>query len=476
MEWNGGIMRKKLFSSFIVFALVLSLTFSTTSKAYAMGGFGEIILGTGAVIAVEEAIAWTLLACGLTAGADAVYRNQDELKEWANARLEDIKKFGNDAIEFGSDVVAGLDDWFTGVANGIMDTGSKCWDMVKSFAGGIWSKLSSPDLPFGGANIEGGRILEQGIFREVSGGWNPSYSYTATTAVRGDGKFVTRVRNKTREVISDKPFDWIITTTYLTGSKAGKTEIDTMRINVGSDGCAFVSSTLTDLVNEGNIDTPMKEQLFGDAGAIAGDYTTVGGVNDAYDKQQTLTDYDLLNKVGAGTHVGAGMIGLEWQQLMDKDKIEVDSNTGVVSGSIAGSLAGVCAGEMSWADSLDKVGVVPIIGSNVIDDAGVTDKPRPQKPNNPEMDGNYIFDLRHIFPFCLPFDLVDFLACLSAPPETPKFTIEIPSFNSDMSIKWNKLELDFSQFNQVAVWVRNMELFAFIVGLAMITRSKIIRG
>lgn len=80
-----------------------------------------------------------------------------------------------------------------------------------------------------------------------------------------------------------------------------------------------------------------------------------------------------------------------------------------------------------------------------------------------------------MFPFCLPFDLIDFIKVLDAPAEAPKFTIPF-KYPTRSGTATYDIVIDLSSFNSVAELLRDMECLAFIVGLIMITRSRMIRG
>lgn len=80
--------------------------------------------------------------------------------------------------------------------------------------------------------------------------------------------------------------------------------------------------------------------------------------------------------------------------------------------------------------------------------------------------------LQDVFPFCIPFDIYAFFECLAADPVAPSFTwrFYVPGICDE------EIELDLSEFDTVAQIVRTMELLAFIVGLALVTRDKFLRG
>ena len=80
-------------------------------------------------------------------------------------------------------------------------------------------------------------------------------------------------------------------------------------------------------------------------------------------------------------------------------------------------------------------------------------------------------DWKGVFPFCVPFDLIDFLSILSASTQAPKFTWR---FYVPKVVDYN-IEIDLSPFDSVAEIVRTMELLAFCIGLILLTRN-IIRG
>lgn len=86
--------------------------------------------------------------------------------------------------------------------------------------------------------------------------------------------------------------------------------------------------------------------------------------------------------------------------------------------------------------------------------------------------GDYtVMGLQSVFPFCIPFDLYNFVGCLAADPVAPSFTwrFYVPGICDET------IEIDLSQFDQAAQILRTMELLLFCVGLAFVTR-KIIRG
>lgn len=113
----------------------------------------------------------------------------------------------------------------------------------------------------------------------------------------------------------------------------------------------------------------------------------------------------------------------------------------------------------------------------VTDDEPVVDPSGPSDPTDPTEDPEaipedmapYIFDLREIFPFCIPFDLYDFLTCLNASPVAPViyWEIQLPGGGS------YPLDLDLSPFDSVAQLLRRLQLLAFCIALGIKTRDLI---
>lgn len=90
---------------------------------------------------------------------------------------------------------------------------------------------------------------------------------------------------------------------------------------------------------------------------------------------------------------------------------------------------------------------------------------------DPEEDADkYKRDLRQVFPFCLPFDLIALLEALDAEPVTPcfDFPFVVEALNINMVIK-----IDLSFLDDVAAMMRTFETIGFIITLITITHKLI---
>lgn len=134
-----------------------------------------------------------------------------------------------------------------------------------------------------------------------------------------------------------------------------------------------------------------------------------------------------------------------------------------------------------WGESLEDI-VTETIPENYMDsditytgeesatEQYVEDDTLTEINSNP---GDYqVTGLTSVFPFCIPFDIYSFFECLAAEPVAPSFEwrFYVPRICDETIV------LDLSQFDTVAQIVRTMELLAFIVGLAFVTRDKMIKG
>ena len=97
-------------------------------------------------------------------------------------------------------------------------------------------------------------------------------------------------------------------------------------------------------------------------------------------------------------------------------------------------------------------------------------EPNPE-PGENEDNGKFTADLKTLFPFCIPFDLVDCFKLFNAEPETPRIEVPMHFGIIDVDYTW---VIDLKDFDSVAVICRSMFLILFLIGLALAT-SKVIK-
>lgn len=113
---------------------------------------------------------------------------------------------------------------------------------------------------------------------------------------------------------------------------------------------------------------------------------------------------------------------------------------------------------------------------------GDTDPDNPETPTPEEEASPYKADLREIFPFCIPFDLIHLLKVFDAEAEAPVF--EFP-LDIEMDNPWtgekvvdyhHTFELDMADYEPVIKILRIFQVIFFIIALMLITRQQMIKG
>lgn len=468
---------KKIYKRVLALLLVCVIVSSTTYKAHAAAA-------VPVVVSAGEAIAYVLGILGITAGAGYVIDKKEEIASWGSDQIVKLKewtKTNSDKVNAwgaatSQEIESSIDAWFEKLRTGTLDTASAVWDSIKAWGGSIYDKLhassSAPD--------------SIGAFKKISAGrysfiWSPGgtqSSLDVDSSVYVASIYFTKEAYSSYFLyaISTKPFKFRATYTHNLDNLSYR---DASFKTVGGTGY-YVSSYITgEFSYERSLacDLPpticfdgKKADIGGDVLAYllgvatdvpSSDYTTVGGVSDIYDRDKSL---DNIGVAVPGIAAGATDIPIDW---------------GLV-GDIAGTLTDVRAGVKDIADALADAKVFPIdtTRDTVIDSDGdlSNDKAKddviPAVPNVGTLDDYKLAGLEKVFPFCIPFDLIAFLGCLSAAPEAPAFDWVFPLPGKDG--KEYTLHVDLSPWEPVAKIARTMETLAFCIGLVMITREKMI--
>lgn len=110
------------------------------------------------------------------------------------------------------------------------------------------------------------------------------------------------------------------------------------------------------------------------------------------------------------------------------------------------------------------------------------DPDNPETPTPEEEASPYKADLREIFPFCIPFDLIHLLKVFEADAEAPVF--EFP-LDIELDNPWtgekvvdyhHTFKLDMSDYEPVIKILRIFQVVFFIIALMLITRQQMIKG
>lgn len=525
----GGAFLKKS-KNIICLLLVLSVLMSNVQQYKAMGVSGVIGGGGTALVSVAEAFAWLLGVCGIVGVSSEIYENIDSIKEFGNDCIDDFSEFIKSSVDIISVTVDDVTDWISSVASGVLDTASDCFVAFKMWVSSIYADIRAgvQDSPYkllvGGvtvpccanarenhiANGISANILFDGnelslfmsdsfqvllsdvcassdvylvLFVNISAS-NTSFNdvsivvcsaepFTITVGgyskYKSDTEYISEVLNGDRSVklengdivyfTSPAVADYISSSDFKPKMLTSDSVIDVpsyVNLIVAYEDKSFSESSVNDYV---------AETIFGSSVAIpVPDYGTVdSGVSDIYDRDN---DLDNLSFVPPLIDVNNGSnVPIDWEN--------VNAN-----GGVAGVLSDVNAGTNTYEDLLDISDVIATdTSTDTVVGNDITDVPITDVQTDVGEINDYTLDLTTVFPFCLPFDLYDFVSVLCAEPTAPNFTWVIPLKSSTFGIDEEyEFVVDLSAFDDVMSVVRDMELFAFIVGLIIATRSKFIRA
>lgn len=183
---------------------------------------------------------------------------------------------------------------------------------------------------------------------------------------------------------------------------------------------------------------------------------------------------------GAKLKARAGVRSIARDPLADIVTPTTDYVNGILGGNITITLPtdltdvinGLRSDVIDLSDAIAKLKVIPV---DTTDTAEIEQAIAAVKQPAGEID-QFQLSLADFFPFCLPFDFVDFLKVLQAEPQAPSITFKFPVGYGRAGVTWEEYEIDLSVFDDVAYWVRRMELLVFIVSLILATRSMFIRS
>lgn len=461
----------------VCFLLSVFLAAGSVTTSYASA---SVVIGGGVAVGVEYAFAWLLGAVGLTAASVAVYENADSIKAWGAKQNREFCQWvqtNADAYNEWADVTEDkINAWCDRVAKGVIDKGSNVWAAFKVWASSIYvhSGITAPSPAIGTSTY----VAPHGfLMNDSKYNYFVNFSdYPMWVCWLGESYMGTKVNQCVVALSTGKIsfIDCVFSTNsagtvngYRLSYSAGVTAdgyyylvgsvVDTLRF-VSGGGIAHYSNDI-DYGKVISID-----RGFDITTDVEDEYAYVGGVSDVFDRDGSL---DNLDFVGVGSLADVTDIPVVWTGEDD----------------LADALSRVVAGTDSWADVLENVGVIVVdrFGDTVIDDEGVTDDsiagvlPALPPPVPSDVKDYTVDGLSSLFPFCLPFDLIDFFGILAAEPQAPKFTWTFfyPSLDG---LKSYDLEIDLSPFDSVARLLRDLECILFVVGLILITRDQMIKG
>lgn len=148
------------------------------------------------------------------------------------------------------------------------------------------------------------------------------------------------------------------------------------------------------------------------------------------------------------------------EQSLEGVQEGIETQTGIISGAI----------DQATSDVVDAIGEQTATLDQTLTDTAesVQDIAEALQPGEIEPKK---FDLRGLFPFCIPFDIHNLLQKFQAEPVAPH--VQLPFVIQSIGFSYT-FDLDFSAFDSVAAVMRTVEFIVFAIGLAWAT-SKVIK-
>lgn len=488
-------IKKRFLALLLSCAIVTGVTSTSVRDAYATSA--GIIIGGGAVVGAETAFAYLLGIMGITAASAAVYENRDALISWGSTQLSKFKTWAGEkkdtlgawAGSTAEEINATISSWCEKLSAGTLDKSDAAWAAMKQWLAGETYVSSGGDeiynnMPWYGKNttfpvgtrdwkvsFPDGISKEFGLYTlgNASDGWRAVLVFQDLPIT------IERLRDGTREQT------WKFTSKNKPGSSNSLTYNGAVYYFLQT-GNTIMPSVLpnylgTDISHDNFKETAVRAFADGVTGVVGGtgDYTYAGGISNVLGGAGTLDNVDV---VGTGSKAGDTDVVISWPRDYAFDQV----------------LGGVASGDKTWADAIGSLGVGVVDktaeGDKVIGNDGVTDKawtyadvttPDITIPGTGEAEASKnlkdytLAGLEKVFPFCLPFDLIDFIKVLEAPAQAPHFVLPL-KYPTLSGMATYEIDIDLSRFDDVASLLRDMECLLFIVGLIMITRSRMIRG
>lgn len=472
-------MKKRVASALLSLIIAVGVTIGTYNNSYASAE--GVIIG-GAAVSAGEAVAFLLGAFGLTAASAAVYDNIDSIKAWGASQLETftastVGKLAEPAAQekARNDIAV----WVDNARKGVIDNSSVVWSYWKQWAGSLTTQtIEHTTGGVGGLPAYAAMATDPAVISafqlDIKTSGSPVYLIAVNEGQNGIGyEFISlsffsgtyydtyynhsdEVWGRSRRLAFYNPdyttVDYYYDTLFLSDRMSDYSILFDLSIDqLPKDTSIPPTEIFKEFLLNNVINPPT---------VVPPDYTlSPTGLSNVFERDHSFDNVGLFNP---GAVAGNPNVTIDWEKL----------------GDLVSVLGGLAAGELDGTKALEQAGVrvVDRATDHVVDDSGVTDIPIADVVvDTSEFDDYTLPGLQTLFPFCLPFDMIDFLNVLSASPQAPHLQVPL---KYPTSSGWNEyvFDIDFSQFDDVAALLRSCECLLFIVGLIMITRDKMIRG
>lgn len=480
------------------------LVFNGGYKSY-VDAFSLAVIGT---VTLGEAILYCAATLGTVWAASEVYEHSDSLEIAGEQMLTDFQEWCLDCSDYINVTTYEIEEWLAQVCEGTLDKGCEVWDAFKDYIVSINvtqgemvlnnKGVQSVDVSFEDVKSVMKKIDYTSLSKlvvNVPAFFHSDFSASANEEfyLANDGHTVSVSINCT-----DQSVGVVCTNAYANSPNL-----------IGAYGVGGVSLYLYD----GNPyiycrDIMYNSCVLDNCPSFGGSYCGNSGKVFADAQYQINIDcssgqlYYLFpqnTKRLVELIIASGVVNGYWDfsipvpdwgiaddVVIDKnvqDVIERDGNLDNVDvwgyNDLTLDKDGVIS--IPWENVHPKDLVEPYVGGqtiaiDVVDGVVVgTDTPVEDVPEEQVVlrDSYTIPKLETVFPFCIPFDLVNIFRIFKADAKAPCFTWTFTFWLGEF--KTYDLDIDLSPFDTVAEILRTMELILFLVGLTIKTRD-LIRG
>lgn len=435
------------------------LTFSCVASSYYKTA--HAIEWLGGALAFEEALKWTLALLGITATAGMTDAYWDQYGD----------EFTEYAIENGATQTE-VAEWQLKLCEGVLDKASSVWDSFKTWASSLVSGSSGSD---GSINIG----LYDGItFGEclpvINNYFGTNFSISSSNSYYNEPVYTILINSNNPKFcfvfVQNETINLFHYTTYVFTPNN-----DSCKYYYGNEALSY---SLANIGSRNGIGSP-PFYLWGNYNVISDDITYIpilssSNVGDSnFDSAFTsdISTTDVISSVlpdETDDEVALPMPGVS-----DSDNIaSKDAYDEIIDAINDGTITHEQG--LERIQEILKVIVYDTVTDDILPiqedpDTGENKNKEDAINENKNNMGFTLAGLENVFPFCIPFDIYAFMTLLVAEPEAPEVDFPIKSINGEVE----EIHIDLAPFDSVAVVVRYIFDFLFIIGLGILTRSLI---
>lgn len=454
-----------------VYMLISTLSFSSLSGAYYRSVYA--MEWVGGALALSEVLKWVLGALGIVVGtkvaSDVWERYSDDMENYLYQKGIDTSV---------------VSDFIDNLQKGIIDKSSACWSAFKEWASSLISSGSGDvnyeDIGFlSGMSLGDTILLLQDKFGFTLNNVNPSnytqsvYAFIFDNTIGGNENALFFLTNANYNLVGRNNDSYLVdvsSSVYPFRYYNGNTRGDNFSLDSTQ---TYNKPFLTFFGNYSEGDLYITENIsYENLGFYDISLISVDGIStnsDFVGITDNVTDLDIISTNDSDLENKEVFIPVPGLGVSD-DSISADSYDDIIDS--------INSGDMSIEDGvktiqeITKVYVYDDTTDLVFPDniSGGDDTIQDTIQDNVSNSGFIINGLETVFPFCIPWDIYNFLGLLVADPVAPEFQFPFRDPKTKRDIMYT---VSLAPFNSVAVVVRYGFDLMFIIGLALATRALI---